>query len=157
MRRKPDASGLAAQGSLAGVITGALNFGTKRIRHSTEDVMTRIHTMLFASAAIAAVAACAPKAGPVDTSADVAALNAVQVRELAAVGSANADSLGAVFTADALLLPPGEAAVNGTDAVRKWFEGMVKDNTFTGKYTESKLVWFVGVRSFEDVARIRCS
>ena len=100
--------------------------------------MTRIRIMLFASAATVTIAACAPKAGPVDTSADVAALNAVQVRELAAVGSANADSLGVLYTADAMLLPPGEAAVNGPDAVRKWFEGMVKDNTFTGKYSESK-------------------
>ena len=71
--------------------------------------MTRTRGILLVSTLIA-IAACAPKPAPVDTSADVEALKK---------------------------MPPGEPAVNGTEALRKWFEAFTKDNSISGKYTSA--------------------
>jgi ketosteroid isomerase-like protein len=86
-------------------------------------------------AVAAAAAACAPKATPVDTSADVAAIKTMQDHELAMVGSGNVDSAVTPYTSDVLIMPPGEAAIMGTAALRSWFENFTKDNTIAGSYS----------------------
>ncbi len=97
--------------------------------------MTHSREILLTAAAIAALAGCAPKAAPVDTSADVAAIKAMQDRELAAVKSGNADTALAVYTSDVMMMPPGEPAIQGAAALRKWFVAFTKDFSATGKYT----------------------
>lgn len=99
--------------------------------------MTRVREMLLAAATTVAIAACAPKATSVDTSADIAALKKMQERELAAVFSGNVDTALTVYTSDVAMMPPGEPAVNGTEGVRKWLEGFYKDNSASGKYTSA--------------------
>ena len=92
---------------------------------------------LLALAAFAAIA-CAPKApSPVDTSADVAALQAMQDRELAVIAGGNIDTMLTVYTADVMMMPPGEPAVKGADALRKWLEAFLKDVSASGKYTSA--------------------
>lgn len=99
--------------------------------------MTSARGILLASAAIATIAACAPKDAAVDTSADIAALKAMQDREFAAVGSGNVDTALTVYTADVMMMPPGEPAVNGADALRKWLEAFTKDFSVSGKYASA--------------------
>ena len=99
--------------------------------------MTRARELLLASAVIAAIAACAPKPAPVDSSADVAALKAMQDRELAVVGSGNVDSALTVYAADVVMMAPGEPVINGADAMRKWFGAFFKDFSMSGKYTSA--------------------
>ena len=94
------------------------------------------HTRPFVPFAVVAIAAaCAPKATPVDTSADVAAIKKMQDHELAAVGSGNVDSAVTPYTSDVIIMPPGEAAITGTAALRAWFENFTKDNTIAGSYS----------------------
>jgi uncharacterized protein (TIGR02246 family) len=67
-----------------------------------------------------AAAACAPRTQPKDTTADVQAINAAADHEIAMLAAGNMDSLAAVFTADAVVMPPGEATFHGLDALRTW-------------------------------------
>lgn len=92
----------------------------------------------------AALQACATKAEPpaqtgqANTEKDVAAVNAVQDREIAMVATGSADSLATVITSDAELMPPDEPAVHGLDAVKKWAEEtMFSQASVSGRYTSS--------------------
>lgn len=71
--------------------------------------------LLFATACEAPEPAPAPV---VDTAADEAAINAVRDAEVA--GFVARDTMGAHLAADAVLMPPGEPAVVGIDAIRTW-------------------------------------
>jgi uncharacterized protein (TIGR02246 family) len=97
--------------------------------------MTRVKEFLVASAVISTLAACSPKPAAVDNSADVAAVTAMQDRELSAVSSGNVDTALSVYASDVMMMPPGEPAMNGTDAMRKWLDAMYKDYSMSGKYT----------------------
>ena len=100
--------------------------------------MTCVRAFLFAAAATAAIIGCAPPAAkPVDTSADVAALKKMQDRELVAVSSGNVDTALTPYAADIVMMPPGEPAITGTDALRKWFEAFYKDASASGEYTSA--------------------
>lgn len=59
----------------------------------------------------------------VDTAADVAAINAVREAEVAGL-TARDPSVG-YLAADAVLMPPGEPAVAGIDAIRSWAEAFI--------------------------------
>lgn len=72
-----------------------------------------------------------------NTEKDVAAINAVQDREIAMVGVASPDSLLTIVTSDADYMPPDEPAVHGHDALRKWAETMFSQVTVSGRYTSS--------------------
>ena len=91
----------------------------------------------------AAIQACASKAEPpaqagqANTEKDVAAINAVQDRELAMAATSSADSLASVGTNDAVLMPPDEPAVHGVDAMKKWAETMFSQASLSGRYTSS--------------------
>jgi uncharacterized protein (TIGR02246 family) len=69
---------------------------------------------------IAAAASCSQRAQPKNTTADVQAVNAAADHEIALLAAGNMDSLAAVFTADAVVMPPGEATFRGLDALRTW-------------------------------------
>jgi ketosteroid isomerase-like protein len=71
------------------------------------------------------------------TDADVAAIKAVQDREIAMAATGNMDSLLTVIGDDPELMPPDEPAVHGRDGLRKWAEGMFAQSTLSGRYTSS--------------------
>ena len=91
----------------------------------------------------AALQACASKAEPsaqagqANTENDVAAINAVQDRELAMAATNSADSVTTVATSDPEMMPPNEPAVHGRDAMKKWAETMFSQATVSGRYTSS--------------------
>ena len=78
-----------------------------------------------------------PQAGQSNTEKDVAAINAVQDRELALAASGNVDSLIAIGTSDFHLMPPDEPAVHGSDGLRKWAETVFGQVTMSGRYMSS--------------------
>ena len=91
----------------------------------------------------AALQACATQAEPpaqagqANTEKDVAAVNAVQDREIATLSAGSADSLIAVTTSDAEYMSPDEPAVRGHDALRKMIDAMFSQGSWSGRYTSS--------------------
>ncbi|HEX9631399.1 MAG TPA: nuclear transport factor 2 family protein [Gemmatimonadales bacterium] len=74
-------------------------------------------TLLISVAAL--TLACAPAAEmPEDTTADVAAIEAVRAQEVAAITSG--DTSLAYLTDDAVVMPPGAPQVAGKAALRNW-------------------------------------
>ncbi len=96
---------------------------------------TRISLCLVAFAA----AACAPQGEPSqeDIEADIAAVNAVREREVAAISSGEANT--AYLAADAVLMPPNEPAVSGIDAIDAWLRDFLAQFTVTVNYTGSEI------------------
>lgn len=91
---------------------------------------------------LAAVAlACAPAAEPaapmVDTAADEVAIMAVRDAEVASINSGSGDM--SHMTADAVSMPPGEPALNGTEALAEWLTGMMSQFDVNVNYTSSNL------------------
>ena len=91
----------------------------------------------------ATLQACASKAEPpaqagqANTEKDVAAVNAMQDREIAMAATGSPDSLATVATNDAELMPPDEPAVHGLDAMKKWAETTFSQASLSGRYTSS--------------------
>jgi len=104
---------------------------------------TRWIVAVIAGATLQACTSKAPQAEPAgqatqaNTEKDVAAINAVQDREVALVATGNADSLITIATSDAELMPPDEPGVHGRDAMRKWAETVFGQATMSGRYTSS--------------------
>lgn len=69
--------------------------------------------------------------------ADVDAIDAVREREASVFGARDLDALAAIFTDDAVIMPPGEATVNGTPAIRDWAEGLLSQFDIEANYEES--------------------
>jgi ketosteroid isomerase-like protein len=82
---------------------------------------------------------CAPGKPPADTAADERAINAVREREITAFSAGAVDSLLAVMDPDAVMMPPNEPIVVGTDAVRTWAQTMASQVTVNARYTGSKI------------------
>ena len=99
--------------------------------------MERSHKL--AALALFALAACTPPStqAPVDTAADIAAINAVREREVAALHSGNIDSALAVYTADVQMMSPNEPILVGATALRAWFENFLATATVSARYTSS--------------------
>ena len=86
-------------------------------RHEEEFMRTAPSTLLISVAAL--TLACAPAAEmPEDTTADVAAIEAVRAQEVAAITSG--DTSLAYLTDDAVVMPPGAPQVAGKAALRNW-------------------------------------
>ena len=85
----------------------------------------RIFTSL---ALLIALAACQPKAAPVDTAADVAAIETASQGWPKAYNEKNAEGVAALYTDDARVYPPGAAMVSGKAAVREYFTGDIANN-----------------------------
>ncbi len=89
---------------------------------------------------VAALAACAPPAtqepaaeeAP-STEADMEAINKVLEQEVAAISAGDVEAFVALFTNDAVGMPPGEPAAIGTEAVRSWAQDFF--DQFTVQYT----------------------
>ncbi len=69
--------------------------------------------------------------------ADVKAIDALRDRELALVFAGALDSMGTIYTDDVDFMPPGEPAVQGLDAVKKWAQAALAQASMSGKYTSS--------------------
>ena len=82
------------------------------------------------------------QAGEANTVKDVAAINAVQDREVAMVATSSGDSLITIVTSDAAYMPPDEPAVHGRDGVKKWAETAFSQVSMTGRYTSSDVTVF---------------
>ena len=88
----------------------------------------------------ALIAGCAqPSPQPADTSADVAAINAVRDHEAALAGLGNADSMMAVYSADVVMMPPGEPIVEGIEAAKRWAEATFAGASLTVNYISSQV------------------
>src|SRR6478672_7794558 len=95
---------------------------------------------VIAGATLQACSSKAPppeQAGQANTEKDVAAINAVQDREVAMVATSSGDSLVTIVTSDAAYMPPDEPAVHGSDAVKKWAETAFSQVSMAGRYTSS--------------------
>jgi uncharacterized protein (TIGR02246 family) len=95
------------------------------------------HSAASAGIAVIVLLGCAQTARRENTQADIDALKQVREREIASLRDGRPDSLVAVFTTDAVLLPPGEPEVSGSDAIRRWARGMLDQFTIKGGYTGS--------------------
>ena len=96
--------------------------------------------VVIAGATLQACGGNAPppeQAGQANTEKDVAAVNAVQDRELALVATGSPDSLITIATSDAELMPPNEPAVHGRDAMKRWAETVFGQVSMSGRYTSS--------------------
>ena len=77
----------------------------------------------------AALAGCAPKAPQHDAAADDAAVASAGASWEKAYNDKDADAVAALYTADAQLLPPGPAVVNGRAAIRDfWANDIASSN-----------------------------
>lgn len=96
---------------------------------------TRIPLCLAALAAVA----CAPQGEPSqqEMEADIAAVNAVREREVAAIASGEANT--AYLAADAVLMPPNAPAVSGIDAIDAWMRDFVAQFAGSVSYTSSQV------------------
>lgn len=77
-----------------------------------------------AGLALASLAACQQAPKPL-SSADEAAIRATRATFESAAGSGSADSMAALYTADAVVLPPNMARASGTAAIKELFTGMM--------------------------------
>ena len=88
----------------------------------------RLHlTLLF----LLFIVACAPTAvEPVEeaTEADVEAINSLHDEFIALDNAGDAAGLASLYTNDAVLMPPNQAAVTGNQAIESWFQ-----TTFDGQ------------------------
>lgn len=91
---------------------------------------------LVGSAVACAKAAEAPMNDPV---ADKAAVDAVRNQEMSALNSGVVDSMLVVYTDDIVMMPPNEAMVTGSAALRTWIDTTLKQVTMTGRYTSSSV------------------
>ena len=78
---------------------------------------------------------CTPPAA--DTSADLATIKADVLNWMEAYNAGDADSVAALYSEDALLMPPGAVAAVGRDAIRDFITANIADAkaqglTFTG-------------------------
>ncbi|HSF99668.1 MAG TPA: SgcJ/EcaC family oxidoreductase [Vicinamibacterales bacterium] len=90
---------------------------------------------------LAVAAACAPPpAAPVDTAADVAAINALVEREIAAVSAGDMEAIWSIFAEDVISMPPNEPAVNGHAGIDAWMAAMMEQMTVSGGYTSSDVI-----------------
>ncbi len=62
-----------------------------------------------------------------DVAADTAAINAVNEKVVAAMNSRDAAALAAIYADDAIMMNPGQAAVEGKQAIQAAYEAMAKE------------------------------
>ena len=66
---------------------------------------------------------------------DMAAIEKVREMEAAAVNEGNPDHVTHIYAKDVKYVPPGEPALEGTDAVREWLEAMIEHVDAELEYT----------------------
>ena len=105
--------------------------------------MSRLTASAIGVVMILVAGGCTPAPAPAkapDTSADVAAINALAAREIAAFVAVDTAGLDAVFAQDAIVMPPGEAALQGRAAAKAWAQALGDQYTLGGEYTGSDVI-----------------
>jgi uncharacterized protein (TIGR02246 family) len=98
-----------------------------------EETVYRSSTVLLALVTVA----CSASPPVHDPATDVAAINKIREQEIAAFSAGQPDALVAVFTDNAVVLPPGEAQLNSREAIRSWAQNLANEFTVRGGYTGS--------------------
>ncbi len=70
-----------------------------------------------------------------------------------AVRQGNIEAVANLHTANARLLPPGEAIVNGRDAIQTYFQGLI-DNGVKEMYSRTLDAQFLGDHTLQNIAQI---
>jgi len=101
--------------------------------------MTTVQKLVVPILAALAVAGCAANTSNAtqNNDADVKAIDAVREREAAIVKSGSVDSMSAIYTDDVDFMPPGEPAIQGIDAAKKWAQNMMAQMNVAANYTSS--------------------
>lgn len=89
---------------------------------------------------LTAVVACSQGSREANSVGDVEAIKQVREREIAALSQGRVEDLVTVYTNDAVLMPPNEAQVAGSQALRSWAQGITDQYTVAGRYTGSDVV-----------------
>ncbi len=81
------------------------------------------------------IASCTPVVvwEPAETEADVDAINSLRDKFIALDNASDAAGLASLFTNDAVLMPPNQAAVTGNQAIESWFQTTF--DQFTTEFT----------------------
>lgn len=85
-------------------------------------------------------AGCTAAPEPEDTSVAIQAVRAAGDQEVAAFSSGDVGSLIALFTEDAVVMPPNELTIVGRDNLRVWAEGVLQQITMNARYPTSDVV-----------------
>jgi ketosteroid isomerase-like protein len=99
---------------------------------------TRLVVPILAAFAIAGCAANTSNATQ-NNDADVKAIDAVREHELTVMKAGSVDSMGAIYSDDVDFMSPGEPAVHGLDAAKKWVQTMFSQVNMSGNYTSSQV------------------
>jgi ketosteroid isomerase-like protein len=101
--------------------------------------MSRLHASTAGVLIILVTGACAPPPppAPVDTSADVAAINDLTSREMAAFVAMDTAVFDTVFAETVVAMPPGEPAIQGRAALVAWGQAIGDQFTVAGEYTST--------------------
>jgi uncharacterized protein (TIGR02246 family) len=103
--------------------------------------MSKINLLL--AMGLATLVACAPK--PADTAADEAALRADPVAWFDAFNAGDADAIAALYTEDAVFLPPNVPAVAGRAAIRDYVASDIEASKGAGIKNNMGEITGVGV------------
>jgi ketosteroid isomerase-like protein len=91
---------------------------------------------------LAVAAGCAPGNAtpePVDTAADVAAINALREHEAEVINSGSSAALGEVYAPNIVMMAPNEPVQSGLAALTTWWDGMASQVTLSARYTSSEV------------------
>jgi uncharacterized protein (TIGR02246 family) len=98
--------------------------------------MLRHHRLLSALLLALSTLSC-DRTTPVDTAGEEQAITAVREREIRAFRAGAVDSLLAVLTTDAIIMPPNEPMLTGAEAIRTWHQNVASQFSVEGRYTDS--------------------
>jgi uncharacterized protein (TIGR02246 family) len=102
--------------------------------------MNRAFTFATGLGLAVLVTACAAPPAMVDTSADEATIRLLADREIAAFAANDMAVIETLFSADCVVMPPNEPAIQGRDALMTWGRSLADQYTITGGYDNSTVV-----------------
>ena len=117
--------------------------------------MLRRRRWLSALLPALAVLGCA-QTTPVDSASEERAITAVREREIRAFNAGAVDSVLAVLTTDAVMMPPNQPMLTGTEAIRTWLQNIASQFSVEGRYTDSEIqvVGDWGIERFDGAWRL---
>jgi len=89
----------------------------------------RLHLSLLSLLLIAGCTPTEPMEEATSTEADVEAINRASEEFVAAIKANDTEGLVSLYTADAVLMPPNDAAAKGSEAVRAWMQSFLDQFT----------------------------
>lgn len=101
-----------------------------------------------ALAALLLVAGCTPSVAEDTSEADLQAITQIRESEIRAFSAGDRDALNEIFAEDAVVIPPGQPAVEGVEARNAWLDDLYSQVSVEGSYTDSQ-VTLAGDHAFE--------